>query len=182
MKSVVQWNCYEEECGSQYPAYYYISILAPSLPPPKSTLNKESGGLGVSLKTKSKSYCSTVSHPLRKIQPSFHRIPRACITWLQSSSAVLTHHSPPTHSDPAIWPPFCPQACQILFHSQTFARVVSRPGMLLSALLMQAICHPLGLRSDVTSSERPSKQHSLRRLFSVTFSNSLVYFPHKNSN
>lgn len=35
--------------------------------------------------------------------------------------------------------------------------------MLLSALLMQAIRHPLGPRPDVTSLERPSKQHSLKR-------------------
>lgn len=39
--------------------------------------------------------------------------------------------------------------------SQAFALVVSGPGMLLSALLPQAVRHPLGLRSDVTSSEAP---------------------------
>ena len=36
-------------------------------------------------------------------------------------------------------------ACQILFHSQALTLVVSRPVLLLSAILMQAMHYPLGL-------------------------------------
>ena len=36
-------------------------------------------------------------------------------------------------------------ACQILFHSQAFALVVSRPVLLLSAILTQAMRYPSGL-------------------------------------
>lgn len=89
---------------------------------------------------------------------------------LQSSSPKsYPHHLPPTHYVPATWPPFYPHALQIVFHSLAFALVVSRCGMLLSALLMQAIRYPLGRRPDVTSLQRSSKQHTLKGASSVTF-------------